>query len=319
MAVTWATQSKKGLFWQGAQEQRTFSFGATGDLLPRAPVQDLQPNGFTKAQKNEEDANWIDKLRNLGMSTDDEWKVIALREYIWRMALSKPRLISEDHPPLSKSTISLQDLGITPHTVFFDENESFFHLAVPQTDTPAGSSRPATIADALLDASRTIDNPTRKVPSRLQPKRSTGVDITDIMRSRLNAEVGANRSDSGSLATSAAVTVERDSNQGPGLTVPWAAPSVPISGGSESSAAASSIENGNPLRRKPSTLSLLARGAEASKAAPETSTVPATAFGKVEHPFAKGGDIGSPKAVEVVTGQEEFNFRAAHSYGEILH
>ena len=317
MAVTWATQSKKGLFWQGAQEQRTFSFGAIGDSMPRIPVHDLQPNGFAQIPKNEEDINWIEKLRNLGMGPDDEWKVISLREYIWRMALSKPRLLSNENPPLAKSTISLQDLGITPHTVFFDESQSFFNLNMRTTDAATGNSRPATIADALLDASRTIDNSNRRAPSRLQLKRSAGVDITDIMRSRFDSEAGINHSGSGSPTTPNPAGFGTESAPVSGLSTPLAVPPVTITGGGESSTAASLVENGNPLRRRPSTLSLLARNVEASKAAPETSTVSAIAFGRVEHPFAKGGDLSLPKAAETVAESEEFAFRAAHSYGKI--
>lgn len=54
MAVTWATQSKKGLFWHSAQEQRTFAFGTVHESFPRVVARDVQPNGFTRVPKNEE-------------------------------------------------------------------------------------------------------------------------------------------------------------------------------------------------------------------------------------------------------------------------
>lgn len=247
------------------------------------------------------DENWIEKLRNLGMTSDDEWKVIALREYIWRMAQSKPRLLSEDAPSSINATISLKNLSITPQTIFFDENENFFSLA---NDAPpsAGVNKPHTIADALLDASKTIDAP-RRSNSRLQVKR---LQTMDIRRSRLTSD---GMSISGSRPTTP--TTE--------ATAPLGVPAVAVSGSSESSTAASSVDNSsgatNPLlRRKPSTLSLLARGQEAGKAPPETGTVPATAFGKVEHPLTMrgNGDAGT-KVVETVE-TPVFKFRGAHSY-----
>lgn len=326
MAVTWATQSKKGLFWHSAQEQRTFAFGNVHESFPRVVARDVQPNGFMRVPKNEEyvfpyrslspvpgpavyrtgmltssrDEIWIGKLRNLGMTSEDEWKVIALREYIWRMALSKPRLLSEDAPSSMNATISLQNLSITPQTIFFDENENFFSLA---SDVPpsTGVTRPHTIADALLDASKTIDAP-RRSNSRGQTKRSPGIDIR---RSRLTSD-GMSLSESGSSTPIAEATA------------PLGVPVVTVSGSSESSTAASSVENshgaGNPLlRRRPSTHSLLARGQEAGKAPPETGTVPATVFGRVEHPFMIRNGEQATKVVEAVE-TPVFKFRGAHSY-----
>lgn len=54
MAVTWATQSKKGLFWHSAQEQRTFAFGSVHESFPRVAARDVQLNGFMRVSKNEE-------------------------------------------------------------------------------------------------------------------------------------------------------------------------------------------------------------------------------------------------------------------------
>lgn len=54
MAVTWATQSKRGLFWHSAQEQRTFAYGSVSDWFPRVGVRDVQLNGFMRVPKNEE-------------------------------------------------------------------------------------------------------------------------------------------------------------------------------------------------------------------------------------------------------------------------
>lgn len=296
MAVTWATQTRRGIFWNAAQEQRTFAYGSVMEAFPKAGVRDVGVNMFMRVPKNEEDENWLGKLRNLGMTAEDEWKVIALREYIWRMAQSKTQLISDDTPSVLNSTISLKNLNITPQTIFFDENESFFSLAA-DTSPPTGN-RPHTIADALLDASKTIDAPRRSPSTRL--KRPPGMEIR---RSRLGG-------DSMSMSGSGPPTPTAETS------APLAVPVVTVAGSSESSTAASSVDNSHNgpalLRRKPSTLSLLARGQEAGKAPPETGTVSVSAFGRVEHPFTRNGD-GALKVTETVE-TPVFKFRGAHSY-----
>jgi phosphoinositide-3-kinase regulatory subunit 4 len=41
--------------------------------------------------RNDEDEQWLGRLRNLGMSPEDEFKLLALKDYIWRVSLRQSR------------------------------------------------------------------------------------------------------------------------------------------------------------------------------------------------------------------------------------
>jgi len=293
MAVNWAMQSRDGLFWASAQGQRTFVFGSVSDSVPKISARDAQ----ARIPKNREDEIWLGKLRNMGMPPDDEWKIVALREYIWRMAQSKPRLLSDSSTSSIAATISLQNLDITPYTIFFDENESLFKLLAPLSDNP---SRPLTIADALMDASKTIDRPPSKSASKLHLKRMA----EDIRRQR-NVEWSGSLSGSGStIPTVTAVDATT-------ATKPLQIPAVRIRGTDSAPVTPSSVENGSVLRHKGSKNSLLNRGMGPSKAPAETSTVSATAVGRVGAPLSK--DTSAENTI-TTSMEPQFPFRAAHSY-----
>src|SRR5690606_8023095 len=98
MAVTWATKTERGIFWKHAQTSNAFSFSSSFENYPQITSRDTSNRGNFKVPKNEEDEQWLTKLRNLGMSNEDEWKLYALREYIWRMARFKSKVHSDGTP-----------------------------------------------------------------------------------------------------------------------------------------------------------------------------------------------------------------------------
>jgi len=304
MAVMWATQARNGAFWTTAQGQRTFGIG--NEITSKACARVAQAGGNSRVAKSYEDENWLNKLRNLGMSADDEWKIVALREYIWRMAQSRPRLLSDSTNSLPSTTISLQNLKITPRTIFFDENEAFFSLRTPLSvlGNPVG---PLTIGDALIDASKPIDSPLRKSTSKMQLRQVA----SDVRRQHRNVESGGILSVSGST-TPTIPAVHSDTNLICSITTkPLHIPKVGITGNVESNTLPSCIENGIVLHHKSSKTSLLSRGMAPSKASAATSTVPATAFGRVEGPYPREASKGIEHTAAEVPA---YNFRAAHSY-----
>ncbi|CCX33476.1 Similar to Putative serine/threonine-protein kinase VPS15; acc. no. Q9UVG6 [Pyronema omphalodes CBS 100304] len=297
MAVTWATSTREGLFWASAQGQRLFASGFSTNFVPRLlPNRDLLTKGSIRQSntKNSEDEAWLAKMRNLGMTAEDEWKIVALREYIWRMAKSRNRLSSDSTHSILAGVISLKNLDITPQTIFFDENESFFHLP---TNGSRNLTRAATIADALMDASRTIDNPLRRTSSKLQLR-------TTAAQQYRNVEPGS-ASDSGS-ATPIPSSLHMDATRNSMNSQQTSNPNIT---GSESLLSPTSSKNGSALRHSPSKASLLNRR-EPSKALAETSTVPETAFGMLEPPLPKDFSRGFIPTPE----EPQHLFRAAHSY-----
>ncbi|ERS98941.1 VPS15 protein kinase [Sporothrix schenckii ATCC 58251] len=208
-AVNWAMKADRGAFWKPVQNLRGFPFGmsasasfpspaaaaaaaatagtATGGLGGaggsgggHATGRFVVPRALSKVARNEEDEQWINRLRNLGLATDDEFKLLALREFIWRLSRRK---MHEQHAyadgpasggdPNLNNIVPLRSLGITPQTVLFDEEpQKQTHLAVPppppaatlptNNNTRLPGESPRSIEDALHDASMTIDDPVAK-------------------------------------------------------------------------------------------------------------------------------------------------------------
>ena len=177
MAVMWATKVEKGIFWRPVQTQRTFSFGPPTEAVPIISSKDLRPNGLDKVPRNDEDEKWLTRLRNIGMGAADEFKLLALREYIWRMASKKPKESATLALSKMNSVVSLKELDVTPQTVFFELSQAPRkpQRRAMQRHSHADESKasPHTITDALLDASTTIDETyaqrkgTRAAPSRV--------------------------------------------------------------------------------------------------------------------------------------------------------
>ncbi|GAA5884630.1 hypothetical protein JCM6882_005326 [Rhodosporidiobolus microsporus] len=104
-AVAWAGKAGKSNFWS----------------LSRGPAKGAPRDAGVRT---DEDHAQLDKMRQLGMSVEDEYKLSAMREYIAKVATARQAAPSRgyDSPDsLSPSTShsNLQDLGIVPQTIFF--------------------------------------------------------------------------------------------------------------------------------------------------------------------------------------------------------
>lgn len=183
MAATWATKVERGLFWKPAHQQRTFSFGGPNQAIPTISSKDLSADSLRKVSKNDEDEQWLSRLRNLGMASEDELKLLALREYIGRMALKRPKEGNSSTTRFN-SIVNLKELSITPQTVFFEDHEGKKQKNVSRRlshgNFQTSGKTPHTLADALLDASSTINDPhrQRKKPQVSHPPRLNGEATT---------------------------------------------------------------------------------------------------------------------------------------------
>ena len=181
LAMTWAIKGEAGLFWNPAgQKQISRNFGAADKAVLTVPPKDLRPNALNRIPKNDEDEQWLSRLRNLGMTQDDEIKLLALREYLWHLAPGKfTEELREGH---SLGGIkSLKGLNVAPQTIFFEPTRKSIHQGRFSESghglRPTLSTTPHTITDALLDASTTAANPlpdrnTLRISSRQE--RSSG-------------------------------------------------------------------------------------------------------------------------------------------------
>lgn len=262
-AITWALKTERGVFWKPLQQLRPFLFGSSSSFSNRSS-RDLNPSSMGKVARNDEDEQWLVKLRNLGLKHEDELKLLALREFIWRLSRSKARESSTAEPNIPSGIISLKALGVTPHTVFFDDTALENPAAAVDPETQA----PYTIADALLDASMTIDDSIGGKKKRFSAQSKGRVQsLGPNPQRRLLSPADAGRAAS------------RDSRRAP-----------PSSHGRSSADDGLSV-NEEPyalrraVRHQSSALSLLDRK-DKSKSVPQTGTSDANAFGQVEGPFA---------------------------------
>lgn len=247
-AITWALKTERGVYWKPMQSLRP--------LLSGLKSPSTGPGG--RVARNEEDEQWFSKLRNLGLKHEDELKLDALREFIWRLSKMKARDASSAEVSTPSGVVSLKVLGVTPQTIFFNEPAASDPLDAANLDLPV---EPYTIADALLDASMTIDGPSAG-------KKRVGLNA------QKTAQGGVARSSQRLLTPTAGHSRTSSTVRGQGA------------GDGEASPQEGSDGTKRSVRHQPSALSLLDRK-DRNKSVPQTGTTDANAFGEVEGPFAQ--------------------------------
>ena len=302
-AVIWAIKTDKGVFWKPLQQLRSFSWvgGSSSNTVAARSSKDLTTQSITKASRNDEDDQWLARLRNLGLGPDDEFKFMALKEFIWRLSQMKSRdSISGGQPSKLNELISLKSLGITPQTVFFDEEPLHQSSTGPTTDPKA----PYTIADALLDASMTIDDSVGK-------RRRAAINTH---KSRVSSQgTMSPRTDGPSVSPVASTRASStDSRLRPTTAQGKLAPHTLI--GDDASINDEPYSARRLIRHQSSVLSLLDRR-DSNKSIPEIGTTETNAFGEVEGPFAPISlPIPEPPEDGISARAVENALKANHSY-----
>lgn len=335
MAATWAVNAKGGLYWKSIQQQKSFSFGFPRQTVPTISSKDLQSNALSKILKNEEDDQWLTRLRNIGMTAEDEFKLLALREYIWRMASKRSREGIAVTPSPLNNIVNLKEMNVTPQTVFFEVNKRKSSTGRPvshrdqeaRTGENAAKGVSRTIADALLDASTAIDDP-------LASLGDSHFDQKDLINGNLLAQPLPTdmRRDTSSLNSPLSTSpIRRSKSQNsPSLNTdaevkrPQRLHSNIIghkSGKDETRTSASSLkavggsERVNGLSHKASAINLLNKK-DTSKTSAETITTSANAFGMVDGPFLHDSshDQIFPKQSRGSQTRDTSQTRAGHTY-----
>ncbi|ROW14509.1 hypothetical protein VPNG_03152 [Cytospora leucostoma] len=264
-ALLWAVQSDKGLFWKAMRNLRRLSFGTSAAAMSNRTARDLHPQSLSKIAKNEEDEQWLGRLRNLGLLPEDEFKLLALREFLWRLSQIKARdsAASNVNSELN-SIINLRTLGVTVQTVMFDEEAPKRPMDADEVDGNA----PRTITDALMDASMSIDDPIGK-------RRRAAINTH---RGRLSSQMYLspspdNRQPLGDNLTSPTVGAPREGNR------------LSLQGPNEVAESGDAGPTKRTLRHASSAINLLNRK-DSNKAIAETGTTDANATGRVEGLFS---------------------------------
>ena len=334
MAETWALKIESGLFWKAVQQQRTFSFGSPDQTLPTISSKDLRPNSLSKVTKNKEDEQWIERLRSNDMRSDDEFKLLALREYIWRMAQKRPRANSITAPSLLNSILRLKEMNVTPQTIFFENQrprpKSRRRESTSEHRSISSKNRrrapPHTIADALLDASTTIDDPLsqRKMSyvnarkerptSNLQPSpgQADSRRGSPNLASPLSSSPGVRLKLRDGTALNSDPETRRPSTER-GSNVPSDGTLTPTDSLRPGDGAG---KNGG-VRHKSSAINLLNRR-DTTKTPAETSMTSANAFGKVDGPFSREPSEGQSEDTVAKVDEKRDSTNphyAGHTYG----
>ncbi|KAL8680767.1 MAG: hypothetical protein Q9186_003055 [Xanthomendoza sp. 1 TL-2023] len=335
LAMMWATNTQSGLFWKPAQQQRTFSFNPREHAVSAVSSKDLRPDILKTVPRNEEDEQWLNRLRNLGMGQEDEMKLVALREYIWHM--SPKRSIDEAADAVPGGVKKLREHGVAPHTIFFETKtrKTKSRGSPPSTGrgTSGGNETPPaglhTITDALLEATTTFDDPlserkqsfanarrertenggVRNMPLGTSSKRS-GSNLPSVSPSFLDGgKVSDGKTDSnftdrrGLPAQKALPNLLTDEHRSDGTLTPTEP--LPVS------------ERSHSMRHKSSAIDLL-RKKDTVKSLAETGTTAANAFGQVDGLHKSEAFAASYPATKPRSADEKRiirdEYRTTHTY-----
>ncbi|KAI1760850.1 ARM repeat-containing protein [Hypoxylon sp. FL1150] len=310
LALSWAQKTDKGLFWKAVRQQRQSAFTIASTALATRSSREVQPQTLSKVPRNEEDEQWLARLRNMGMTPEDEFKLLVLREFIWRLSQMKNRdLLTQDNmaTPLN-DVVPLRSLNMQLQTIMFEENSSADGHTWQQNRVSDSDRGPYTIADALLDASMTIDEPIGK-------RRRAAMNSH---RSRLSSRGGAvspRTRDNGTLSPTQ--TQSSSPIDGAGFNESRRTSSTTRGRGSaddDASVSDAPYSTRRAIRHQSSALDLLNRR-DSGRSIAETGTTETNAFGQVEGPFAQNPppQITIPNTI-TEDGKPEARSNVAHTY-----
>ncbi|KAK1809124.1 Serine/threonine-protein kinase [Friedmanniomyces endolithicus] len=170
MAMEWAKRTDRGIFWKTAREGKQLSYRAIAQMPPTSSVSEFGAKALGKVPKNDEDEQWLGRLRNAGMRGEDEMKLLAFREYIWRAAQRTKKDSGIGHDQIYDQIIALRKLDINAQTVIFDGGLDTYE----QRMRDEGHSE-RTIAEALEEAAGpTADTTLQKLSLRGIPESRAG-------------------------------------------------------------------------------------------------------------------------------------------------
>ncbi|PCH37519.1 hypothetical protein WOLCODRAFT_140908 [Wolfiporia cocos MD-104 SS10] len=116
-AVQWAMKSERSTFWRTHRGSKSES--------PRESLAAVRSSGSMGSRaRTEEDEAQITKLQQLGMNPNEETKLIAMRDYILKLArsiaspASRVNIEADSGSLKSMGGVELQKLGVVPQTVF---------------------------------------------------------------------------------------------------------------------------------------------------------------------------------------------------------
>lgn len=151
LALQWAEKGEKSSFWKQAVESKQLSHRSSSAMPPVSSVADFTPKTVGRLHKTSEDEQWLGRLRNAGMKAEDEIKILAFREYLWRAGQRTKRELNSDTDDTDlryDDILSLSRMKIRPQTVIFDADADVYHQRME------GQDEKTDLSQALQDASK---------------------------------------------------------------------------------------------------------------------------------------------------------------------
>ena len=273
-AVQWAAKKEKSLFWTAASRDGTLLVSQSDVSSSPSSFSKRFPNRIPPSQKDKDDQQSLEALRNFGLVPDDEVKLMALREYILRYSQHKPDFNQDHQHRILGNIVSLAELDVTPQNVFFDTIQPYRSAKRQHTQPRPRLDRSAShsIADALLDASVSVDGG----PSN-QRRDETAATPIDIDSAKPSSGEDTPRS-------SRTGTIERPNIRIEGIKAESAKRSSSVGRRHallDTDRLSAPRQDTKQLTRQNSSFSLLNR-AETIKAEAEISTTQENVFGKID-------------------------------------
>lgn len=162
VACLWAAKAPHSAFWTLAGSATLTSL--EDDHFSLVPPMIFAKNALSKVQKDKEDQEWLARLRNCGMTHEDEMKFMALRDYIRRSTRQRSGGTDTLHDRLSR-LLNMSSLGVNVETVFFSHEEQHLEKAQARPTHSRAAPTSQTISDAPLHASTHMGLDTEENPA----------------------------------------------------------------------------------------------------------------------------------------------------------
>ncbi|CAO3700820.1 unnamed protein product [Rhizopus microsporus] len=123
-AILWATKATiRSNFWKKQRE----SFKSGSSTIMAIGMNE------NEEENSEEDIAFLERLRSVGMSLDDEEKLRHMRDYLFKVSRVKTRSnrpsSKDEYENMGKEEVLLKNLGVTPMTVFLPDLSHKIHNA----------------------------------------------------------------------------------------------------------------------------------------------------------------------------------------------
>ena len=326
MAMTWSAKTEKGIFWKAAPKDGIFTLRGSDSPSKQNHLEKRFALRVPSSVRNDEDEQWLTKLRGLGMQQEDEFKLMALRNFIWRVSQRLTKDDSADSKTMQLgSIVQLSSLNVNPTTIMFDDAPKRI-MSSPKIEEELNQETPHTIADALLDASTSIDDRSsrnKRISSAGGPQRIMSKPVVQTQGQRQDARVP---SQSKSPLSPSSTSSARGQTMNVGRF-------KRTETGSDDHTLGESLSSSDPekydgrrhsdihaLSHRPSAMNLMKRN-ESIKADAATATTSTNAFGKVD--TSKTAARNGPSALALAATRQRSKsplnrpsekYKASHTY-----